>query len=79
MSNRTYFFPEFTREDFPGIHFIELPKVIEFRWPDDPKCEFTFTGFDSSPAKYPASVLADLLEAGEITREQHERLRREKA
>jgi hypothetical protein len=33
----------------------------------------------ASQAKYPAAMLAELLDAGEITREQYERLRMERA
>lgn len=39
--------------------------------------DFGFTGFLTSQAKYPTSVLDDLLAAGEISREQYERLRQE--
>lgn len=70
MSRKAYSFPASTLEaldfDFAGINRVvpDIDREDYFR-------ERT------AQAKYPAAMLAELLAAGEITRDQYERLRRE--
>lgn len=76
MSKRTYFFPEIAKENFPGLTFMPLRDESSYR---EGEGLIDYVRERVAQAKYPAALLAELFAAGEITREQYERLRRERA
>lgn len=76
MPKRTYFFPEIAKENFPGLSFTPLRDESFYR---EGEGLLDYVRERTAQAKYPGAMLAELYAAGEISKEQYERLRRERA
>lgn len=55
------------------------PKVADYGFHREGEGRLDYVRERTAQAKYPAAMLAELYAAGEINREQYERLRRERA